>query len=76
MRTGTTLGTNLVDFLPLHLLDLVLPDALPHDVGDRGCDQTEMDVNLHSTKRKECASKSSENVKCFRVLSGCSLRCV
>ena len=35
----------------LHLLDLVLADALPHDVGDRGGDQTKMDVNLHSRNK-------------------------
>ena len=37
--------------LALHLLDLVLAHALPHDVGDRGGDQTKMDVNLHSRNK-------------------------
>ena len=43
-----------IQLLALHLLDLVLPDALPHDVRDRGGDQTEMDVNLHSRKKGVC----------------------
>ena len=38
MRGGTTLGTNLVDFLPLHLLDLVIANTSPHDVRDCGSD--------------------------------------
>ena len=44
----------IIQLLALHLLDLVLPDALPHDVRDRGGDQTEMDVNLHSRKKGVC----------------------
>ena len=47
----------IVNLLALNLLHLVLPDALPHDVGDRGGDQAEMDVNLHSrnkAKWEEC----------------------
>ena len=42
----------IVELLALHLLDLVLADTLPHDVGDRCGDQTKMDVNLHSRNRK------------------------
>lgn len=43
----------IVELLSLHLLDLVLADTLPHNVGDRGGDQTKMDVNLHSRNRKK-----------------------
>ena len=41
----------IINLLPLHLLDLILPYTLPHDVGDRRGDQTEMDVNLDSAQK-------------------------
>ena len=49
----------IIQLLALHLLDLVLPDALPHDVGDRGGDQTKMDVNLHSTNKSMWQERQS-----------------
>ena len=42
----------IIQLLAFHLLDLVLADTLPHDICDRGGDQTKMDVNLHSTKKR------------------------
>ena len=51
-------GTNLVNLLALHLLDLVLPNTSPHDVCDGSCDQTEMDVNLNPAMEAKDVSVS------------------
>ena len=49
----------IIKLLALHLLDLVLANTLPHDIRDRGGDQTKMDVNLHSTNKSMWQERQS-----------------
>mgnify|MGYP001313274868 CR=1 FL=1 len=56
-----------IKLLALHLLDLVLADTLPHDVGDRGGDQTKMDVNLHSRNRKHGWCRARQRLQYLNV---------
>ena len=49
----------IIQLLALHLLDLVLANTLPHDIRDRGGDQTKMDVNLHSTNKSMWQERQS-----------------
>ena len=60
-------GTNLVNLLSLHLLDLVLPNTSPHDVCDGSCDQTEMDVNLNPAM--EAKDVSVSGVTCIKAFT-------
>ena len=50
----------IVELFALHLLDLVLANTLPHDVGDRCGDQTKMDVNLHSRNKYNVSEKDKQ----------------
>ena len=52
------MGSDLVNLLSLHLLNLVFPNTSPHDVGDCSCDETEMDVNLNPAMEAKDVSVS------------------
>ena len=57
----------IIDLLTLHLLNLIFTYTLPHDIGDRRSDQTEMDVNLDSAQKEE--GKVSGGVSCCEVVN-------